>query len=232
MTPEQDFERHLADWLTDGPNTAPTQVVDRALRQTAHRRQRRGAWRWLVLPLERIGHWFPTQRATLLATLAAVLAGVLLTSAVITLPFAGSPGSPPVMDDEAIVAIEGSAEVDITSVTPRQIDRVIDIETDDKRIEGRARQRLTVLTQSGDTRQLRGAMHLENDWGAWEGAVDIVTYPSGEEFEYAALEGTEAYQGFTYLYTTHRATAEAERTVVGAIWPDEPPSLPDPSLLP
>ena len=232
MTPEQDFERHLADWLTDGPNMAPTQVVDRALVQTAHRRQRRGAWRRLVLRLERIGYWLPTQRTARLVTLAAVLAGVLLASAIITVPFGSSPGSPPVMDDQAIVVIEGSAKVDVTSETPKQIDRVVAIETDDRRIDGQARQKLTILTQSADTRQLRGTMRLENDWGAWEGAVDIVTYPSGEEYEYAALEGTDVYEGFTYLYTTRHANAEAERTVEGAIWPDEPPSPPDPSLLP
>ncbi len=75
-------------------------------------------------------------------------------------------------------------------------------------------------------------MRLENDWGTWEGPVDIVRYPSGEEYEYASLRGSGAYEGFTYLYVVRQATAEAERTVEGAIWPDEPPPLADPSLLP
>ena len=75
-------------------------------------------------------------------------------------------------------------------------------------------------------------MHLGNAWGAWDGPVDIVRYPSGEESEYASLRGSGAYAGYTYEYTVRQATAEAERTVEGAIWPDEPPPLPDPSLLP
>ena len=232
MTPEQDFERHLADWLADGPKMAPPDVVDGALAQTAKRRQRRGVWRWLVLPLERIGRWFPTRRAARLAPLAAVLVGVLLTSAVATWPFGGDPGSPPSMDEIAPRAVVGSAEVDVGEVSPTELTRLMQIDTGDQRIDGQARQELSVLVHSGSTRQLRGTMRLENDWGAWEGAVDIVRYPSGEEYEYAALSGSGTYEGFTYHYIVHQPSAEAERTVEGAIWPDEPPSLPDPSLLP
>lgn len=233
MTREQDFERQLADWLADGPNTAPAEVVDRALEQTAVRRQRRGIGRWLVLPLERVGHWFPTHRTARVSALAAVLAGILLTSVVVSVPFlGGSAGPAPEMDDAAVVAIEGSVNVDITSETPTQQTRVVDIESEDQRIDGRARQDLIVLAQSANTRVLRGTMRLENDWGTWEGEVDIVTYPSGEEYEYAALEGTRAYEGFTYHYAIYDQPAGTVRTLEGAIWPDEPPAMPEPSLLP
>lgn len=233
MTREQDFERRLADWLEDGPATAPIEVVDRALEHTAERRQRRGPWRWLVLPLERIGHRFPAQRAARVSGLAIVLAGILLTSAVVSVPFMGGGlGPAPKMDDQAIRVIEGTAEVDVLDESPTDLIRSIDIETGDQRIDGRARQELTVLVQSASTRQLHGTMRLVNDWGTWAGPIDIVRYPSGEEYEYAALRGSGTYEGFTYHYIVHRPAAEAERTVEGAIWPDEPPPLPDPSLLP
>jgi hypothetical protein len=232
MTREQDFERRLADWLADGPSSAPIEVVDRALERTEGRRQRHGAWLRLVLSLERVGHRFPTRRAARVATLAAVLAGVLLASAVITLPFGGGPASPPVMDSNAVVAIDGTVEMDGTSETPTQLTRVVDIESDDQRIEGQAIQELTVLIQSPDAHVLHGTMRLENDWGAWMGNVDIVTYPSGAESEYAVLEGTGTYEGFTYHHTIHGQPAGTVRAFEGAIWPDEPPAIPDPSLLP
>ena len=54
MTREQDLERHLADWLTDGPVTAPTEVVDEAIERTAGRRQRHPLWGRLLEPLDRV----------------------------------------------------------------------------------------------------------------------------------------------------------------------------------
>ena len=52
MTREQDLERRLADWLTDGPVTAPTEVVDEAIERTVGRPQRRPIWGWLRVPLD------------------------------------------------------------------------------------------------------------------------------------------------------------------------------------
>lgn len=232
MTREQDFERHLADWLADGPNLAPDQVVDRALAQTAHRRQRRGVRRWLVLPLERVGGRFPTHRAGRLATLAAVLAGVLLASAVVILPVVGGPGSAPVMDDHAPRAVVGSAElVSVTEVTGGS-ERVLRIETDDPRIRGKARQVLAIEESSeNDLVRSSGVMRLENEWGAWDGNVSGVQYPDGTEVEYGWLAGEDAFAGFSYFHSTTNHQAEAERVLEGAIWPDEPPPIPSPSLL-
>jgi len=241
MTRDQDLERQLADWLVAGPSTAPAEVIEQALKQTEGRRQRRGAWRLLVLPFARLGRWVPVYRTATVGALAVVLVGILLTSVVVSVPFLGggpgpsptpTPGPPPEMDSAVPGDVAGTAEIDIVSETPAEVVRSIDFETADPRIDGRARQVLTVLVQTGSARQLHGSMRLDNAWGAWEGPVDIVRYPSGEEYEYASLQGSGTYKGFTYLYVVHQATAEAERTVKGAIWPDEPPPPPDPSLLP
>ena len=233
MTRDQDLERQLADWLVAGPSTAPAEVIDQALEQTEGRRQRRGAWRLLVLPLARLGRWFPTYRTARVSVLAAVLVGILLTSVIVSVPFlGGGPGPLPEMDSAVPRGVAGTAEMDVVSETPETQVRSIDFETGDQRIDGRARQELTVLVQTGSAGQLHGTMRLDNAWGTWEGPVDIVRYPSGGEYEYASLQGSGAYEGFTYQYVVRQATAEAERTVKGAIWPDEPPPPLDPSLLP
>jgi hypothetical protein len=74
-------------------------------------------------------------------------------------------------------------------------------------------------------------MRLENEWGAWEGVVHGARYPDGSELEYGWLAGQDTYEGFSYFHSTRGHPAETERTVEGAIWPGEPPSTPDPSLL-
>ena len=53
MMREQDLERRLADWLSDGPVTAPTEVVDKAIERTVGRRQRHPLWGRLREPLDR-----------------------------------------------------------------------------------------------------------------------------------------------------------------------------------
>ncbi len=239
MTRDKDLERQLADWLVAGPSTAPAEVIDQALEQTEGRRQRRGAWRLLVVPLAHLGRWAPTYRTARVSALAAVLAGILLASVIFSVPFLGggpgpSPtsGPTPLMDPNVPRMVVGTARIDSESETSAELIRSIDLATDDRRIDGRARQDLTVLVQTGSASQLHGTMRLENAWGAWAGTVDIVRYPSGEEYEFASLRGSDTYEGFTYLYTIRQTTAEAERAVEGAIWPGEPPPLLDPSLLP
>lgn len=241
MTREQDFERQLAEWLGEGPSAAPTEVVERALEQTHGRRQWRGAQRLLVRPFERFGASVAGDRVARAGAFMTVLAGVLLASVIVFVPFAGggpastptpTPVPTPTLDTEPPVAVVGTAKVEIIPETPTELVRLVDIETEDERIDGRARQELAVLVEAGGAYQLHGTMHLETPWGDWEGPVDIVHYPSGEEYEYASLTGSGAYEGSTYLHTVRQATAEAERTVEGAIWPDEPPAPPDPRLLP
>lgn len=233
MTREQDLERQLADWLVAGPSAAPAEVVDHALKQTESRRQWRGARRPLLLPLARLGRWFPAYRTARVSALAVVLAGILLTSLIVSVPFLGGGTGPPPEMDGAPRVVTGTAQVDVLSETPAELVRSVDFETGERSIDGRARQELTVLVRTGDAHQSHGTMRLENDWGVWEGAVDIIRYPSGEEYEYASLSGRgDAYEGYTYLYVIRQATAEAERTVEGAIWPGEPPPPLDPSVLP
>ena len=48
----------------------------------------------------------------------------------------------------------------------------------------------------------------------------------------AGPAGQDTYKGFSYFHSTRGHAAETERTVEGAIWPGEPPPMPDPSLLP
>lgn len=232
MTREQDFERRLAEWLEAGPVTAPTEVVDRAVEKSAGRPQRRGTWRWLILPVDRIGRWFPVARLARATVLSAVIAGILLTSLLVSVPF-GGPGPAPEMDASVIRTVTGTAQVGQESEGPTELTRLVDVRTGDPRVDGRARQELTVLldTEAGMHRS-QGTMRLENTWGAWEGPVELAVYPSGEEFELASLTGSGAYAGYTYLYATHHFLDEAERVVEGAIWPIEPPSIPDPSHLP
>ena len=136
------------------------------------------------------------------------------------------------MDGQAALPVAGTATMAIESESPMRQVRSVVIDTGDPRVDGRASQELVVLAETANAAQLDGTMRLKNDWGAWEGRIDIVRYRSGEEYEYASLLGSGAYAGYTYEYIVRQATAEAERTVEGAIWPDEPPPLPDPSLLP
>ena len=241
MTRERDLERQLAEWLVDGPSTAPAEVVDEALKLTAGRPQERGVRRLLA----QLGRWFQISRIARVSALAAVLAGVLLTGVIVTTPFLGggtvpSPtptptptlGPAPSMDGQAALPVAGTATMAIESESPMRQVRSVVIDTGDPRVDGRASQELVVLAETANAAQLDGTMRLKNDWGAWEGRIDIVRYRSGEEYEYASLLGSGAYAGYTYEYIVRQATAEAERTVEGAIWPDEPPPLPDPSLLP
>lgn len=233
MSREQEFERQLAEWLVDGPSTAPAEVVDRALEQTDGRRQWRGAGRLLMLPFVQRDRRSSVQRMARVSALAAVFAGVLLASVIVSVPFIGGTGSPPRMDGETPRAVLGTAVAETTSQAPGgSVVRSIALESEDPRIEGYARQVLDVLLDEGGGQRLSGTMRLENDWGAWEGPVDIVRYPTGEELEYASLAGSGAYEGYIYVHTIRHATAEAARSVEGAIWPDEPPAPPDPQLLP
>lgn len=233
MTREQDFERRLAEWLDDGPSTAPIEAVDRALERTAGRRQRRGPWRWLDIPWRYLGHGSRTRGLARAIPVAAVLVGLLLTSLLVSLPFAGGPGPTPGMDASEIYVVAGPVRTESETGAPERLTRSIHFEVGDPRVDGKASQVLEVAldTETG-LRIARGTMRLENAWGAWEGTVDVIAYPNGEEVEVAALSGSDAYDGFIYHYSIHDQPAGAERTVEGAIWPDEPPAMPDPSLLP
>ena len=136
MTREQDFERRLADWLESGPVTAPSEVVDRALERTEGRRQRRGVWRWLPLPVGLVDRWFPTHRLAQATALVALLAGVLLTSVVVSVPFVGGPGPAPQMDATRIEALAGVARVTEERIVWGVLERTLEIESGDPRIDG------------------------------------------------------------------------------------------------
>ena len=90
MTREQDLERHLADWLTDGPVTAPTEVVDEAIERTVGRRQRHPLWGRLLEPLDRVRAGDETRVLVLIV----VLALSMLAALAIAVPFAGGARAP------------------------------------------------------------------------------------------------------------------------------------------
>ena len=233
MTPEQDLERRLADWLADGPNMAPTEVVERALQQTAGRRQRRGLRRWFSIPSQLVARWRPTGGLARVVPVAAVMAGLLLVGLILSLPSMDQAGPAPGMTPSEIRTIAGVASVNDESTTPGRLTRTLEFAVEDPRIDGVARQEFEILQDAeSDMYIARGVMHLQNAWGTWDGPVELIGYPGGELIETAALTGSGAYAGFTYHYAIHDQPAGTERALEGAIWPDEPPAMPGPSLLP
>ena len=232
MTREQEFERQLTEWLASGPVVAPPTIVEEAIERSRGRRQRARVWRWLSLPAEAFALSDRARRTSRLALLTLVLAGVLLASLVITLPLGGGPLPAPAMDPLTLYPIAGTARLTEPSATPANLIRTLEIEVDDPRVDGRAIQQLEASFPAAEMYHYGGTMRLENAWGAWEGPVEIIGYPTGEEVEMATLTGIDAYEGFTFHYTHRHLPAEAERRVEGAIWPDEPPPVADPSLLP
>jgi hypothetical protein len=229
MTREQDLERRLADWLTDGPATAPPAVVDEAIERTFGRRQRHPLWGRLREPLDRVR----ARDEIRLAVPVLMLALTLVAALAIAVPFAGATRPAPEMDDTSVLQITGTAEVTDESRVDGVTERVVDVESADPRVRGEAQQVLRIEVAPGaGLQRSTGVMRLQNGWGAWEGVVHGVRYPDGSELEYGWLEGQDAYEGFSYFHSTKGSAAETERTVEGAIWPDEPPSMPDPSLLP
>lgn len=229
MTREQDLERRLADWLTDGPATAPAAVVDEAIERTIGRRQRHPLWGRLREPLDRAR----ARSGMRLAVPVLMLALTLLAALAIAVPFAGATRPAPEMDDTSVLQITGITEVIGESEVDGVTERLVRVDAADPRVRGEARQVFHIeVAPAAGLQRSTGVMRLENGWGAWEGAVHGVRYPDGSELEYGWLEGHGAYEGFSYFHSTGGPAAETERTVEGAIWPDEPPSMPDPSLLP
>ncbi len=232
MTRDQDLERHLGDWLADGPVVAPDQVIDDALERTAERRQHHPLRVRLGLLFD-ARSWNREHSARPLPLATVVIVGVVLL-AVSTLTFGplGGAGSAPPMDPSAVRVIEGSVEVVRHVETEGGAERFLRIESEDPRIRGEAHQVFAIEdAPEADLGRSGGVMRLENEWGAWEGAVNGVRYPDGTEIEYGWLLGDGAYAGYSYFHSTRDHPAEAERVLEGAIWPGEPPPMPDPSLL-
>jgi hypothetical protein len=166
-----------------------------------------------------------------MAVITAVLSALLLTSLLVTLPL-GGPGRAPEMNPSAVRAVSGVVHVADETDSRTGLSRTLEFEVEDPRIDGRASVALDVSFETADMYHYRGTMRLDNAWGAWEGPVEIAGYPTGEEVGLARLAGEDAFEGFTYVYAIHGQNAGAERAVEGAIWPDEQPSMPDPSSLP
>ena len=234
MTRDQDFEQRLSDHLTEGPSVAPKEVVDQAVERTEGRRQRHRAWVWLTMPLD-LPLWRSDagRRLGRLVVIAAVMASVLLTALLISGPFAGGPGPVPEMESNAVRSVGGSMATTHESEAAGVLERVLLIEVGDPRIDGTAHQSLRVENApAAGVQRSTGVMRLDNDWGTWEGVVNGVRFPDGTIVEYGWLTGRGAYDGFSYFHSTHGPSAGTERAIEGAIWPGEPPSMPDPSLLP
>jgi len=233
MTRDQDFERHLSDWLAEGPATAPDEVVGEALERTVERRQHHPRRVRLAAVLDRLPEFRPNMMSPVPLATVAVMTVVLLAAAMLTFePLNSGPGAAPPMDASMVRTVDGDVALESTTETAGGSQRVIRIETDDPRIRGQASQVLA-LEETAETGLQRsaGVMRLVNDWGAWEGPITGVRYPDGTEIEYGWLTGEGAYAGFSYFHSTRHHSAEAERVLEGAIWPGEPPPMPDPSLL-
>ena len=229
MTRDQDLERRVADWLSDGPVTAPTEVVDEAIERTVGRRQRHPLWGRLLEPLDRVR----ANDKLRVVVLVVVLALTLLAALAIAVPFAGGTRPAPEMDPTSVLEITGTTELISESAVDGVFERAVRIVASDPRAGGEARQIVHIeAAPSVGLQRSIGMMRLENAWGAWEGVVHGVRYPDGSELEYGWLAGQGTYEGFSYFHSTGGHAAETERTVEGAIWPGEPPPMPDPSLLP
>jgi hypothetical protein len=229
MTREQDLERRVDDWLTDGPVTAPTEVVDEAIERTVGRRQRHPLWGRLLEPLDRV-RGTNEMRVVILVV---ILALTLLAALAIAVPFAGGARPAPEMDPTSVLEITGTTEVVSESEVDGVLERVVRVVASDPRASGTAQQIVHIEEAPGvGLQRSTGVMLLENEWGAWEGVVHAARYPDGSELEYGWLAGQDTYEGFSYFHSTRGHPTETERTVEGAIWPGEPPPTPDPSLLP
>jgi hypothetical protein len=229
MTREQDLERYLADWLSDGPATAPTEVVDEAIERTVARRQRHSLWGWLLEPLGRIRTSDRTRGFALLA----VLVLTMLAALAIAVPFAGGARPAPEMDPTSVLSVTGTAELISEPEVDGVFERLVRVDASDPRVRGEARQVLHIEEAPGvGLERSTGMMRLENDWGAWEGDVNGARYPDGSELEYGWLTGEGVYAGYTYFLSIQTPSAGTDRVLEGAIWPGEPPPIPDPSLLP
>jgi len=229
MTRDQDLERRVADWLSDGPVTAPTEVVDEAIERTGGRRQRHPLWGRLLEPLDRVRADDNARVVLLVVALALAMLAVLA----IAFPFAGGARPAPEMDPTSVLEITGTTEVISESEVDGVLERAVRVLASDLRASGEARQIVHIEEAPGvGLQRSTGVMSLENEWGAWEGVVHGVRYPDGSELEYGWLVGQDTYEGFSYFHSTRGHPTGTERTVEGAIWPGEPPSMPDPSLLP
>jgi hypothetical protein len=229
MTREQDLQRRLVDWLADGPVTSPTEVVDEAIERTAGRRRRHPLWGWLLEPLDRVRAGEDTRVVVLLL----VLVLTMLASLAIAVPLAGGTRPAPEMDPSSVLAVTGTIEVISDSELDGVFERLVRVDVSDPRVRGKARQVMHIEPAPAvGMQRSTGLMRLENEWGAWEGTIHGVRYPDGSELEYGWLEGHQTYEGFSYFHSTRGHPAETGPTVEGAIWPGEPPSAPDPSLLP
>jgi hypothetical protein len=137
------------------------------------------------------------------------------------------------MDPSSVLSVTGVTEVISESEFDGVFERLVRVDASDPRVRGEARQVMSIESAPGvGLQRSTGLMRLENEWGAWEGAIRGARYPDGTELEYGWLEGHGAYDGYSYFHSTRGHPAETGRTVEGAIWPGEPPPAPDPSSLP
>jgi hypothetical protein len=137
------------------------------------------------------------------------------------------------MDASAALSVEGGATVRDEPMSGATVRRTLRVDVGDPRVDGDAIV-LSLAEEAPATglRRATGLMRLENVWGAWEGVVYAVHYPDGSELEYGWLAGQGTYEGFSYFHHIRGHSDGAEWAVEGAIWPGEPPPMPDPSLLP
>ena len=229
MTREQDFERRLAEWLGDGPATAPTEVVETAIDRVAGRPQRHRLWGWLPEMVAGMGMGDRPRAFGLLIALVLTL----LTALVIALPIGGGTRPAPVMVATGALGITGTIDIVSESVVDGTVQRIVVVDASDPRVSGEGQQVLHLEDAPGTGMQhWSGFMRLDNEWGAWEGSFNGARFPDGSALEYGWLTGQGAYEDLSYFHSTRDQVDGTERVVEGVIWPGEPPAIPDPSLLP
>lgn len=247
MTRDQDLERRLADWLTEGPVTAPRPVLDETygLAATRHQRGRVSAWVAATLsgPLPIADDARRLARGMVLAAiLAALLLGVLLTAGG---PFVGTPAPMPTLEPGVVLPVEGTRAV-VSATEPvaapdagRETSTsttTLELLMEDPRVSGTARiERLVEGSSTSGLRRWSGRMRLENADGAWQGTVTGAAFRDGKEVEYGWLTGSRAFEGYTFFYISSLDPGAPDGgtgpMVEGIVWPGEPPPAPDPAGL-
>jgi hypothetical protein len=157
----------------------------------------------------------------------------LLAATVVAVPFGSGTGPAPVMDAAGGLGITGTIDIANEWEVDGTVQRIVVVDASDSRVSGEGRQVLRLEDAPGTGMQhWSGLMRLEDEWGAWEGPFNGARFPDGSALEYGWLTGQGTYEDLSYFYSTRDQADEAERAVEGAIWPGEPPPMPDPSLLP
>ncbi len=120
------------------------------------------------------------------------------------------------MDPGQIRPVSGTSAIVSQSETTDAVATRLSLDTGDPRFDGEVE--VTVDRDSfarPDLGHATGSFRITNDWGSWEGPVDISRDPSGLETQNAWLAGQDAYDGFWFFYHSEFPSTGTERVVGG-----------------